>query len=167
MTALLPYNTSLQPLPPTGRERADTESPLPLFMRKREFPPAWLLSVLSCQQDIPSPVAGPLPSARVGAIAEGTGLADMPNGTCRFCYAREDPDASQVFVDKVLLQGRARNTGLSIFLVYSSAGARQPCAQHPANLVLASTLAAVLISSGFPCTSTVLPMPFGHDRRPC
>lgn len=109
MTALLPY-TSLQPLPPTGRERADTESPLPLFMRKGEFPPAWLVSVLSCQQDIPSPVAGPLPSARVGAIAEGTGLADMPNGTCRFCYAREDPDTSQVFVGKVLLQGRARST---------------------------------------------------------
>lgn len=167
MTALLPYNTSLQPFPPTGRETADTESPLPLFMRKGEFPPAWLIFVLSCQQDIPSPVAGPLPSARLGAIAEGTGLADMPNGTCRFCYAREDPDASQVFVGKVLLQGRARNTSLSIFLVYSSAGARQPCAQHPANLVLPSTLAAVLISSGFPCTSTVLPTPFGHDRRPC
>jgi len=86
----------------------------------------------------------------------------MPNGTCWCCYAREEPDASQVFVGKVLLQRRARNTGLSIFLVYSSAAAH-----HPANVVLASAAPAVPASADSPRTPAVLPMAFSCDRGPC
>lgn len=87
-------------------------------------------------------------SARLGAAAERTGLAAVPIGTCWFCYAREEPDASPVFVSKIWLQGRARNTGLSTVLAYASAGVHQPpfstlqaqcwhprCLQPPSHLV--------------------------------
>lgn len=72
----------------------------------------------------------------------------------------------RVFVSKIWLQGRARNTGLSTFLAYTSAGVHQPSLQHPASPMLASTLPAAPISLCFPCTPQCCPCPLAVTR-PC
>lgn len=121
----------------------------------------------SCSLHSPASRTAPAPgrtmiSCQSRSNGSGTGLADMPNGTCSFCCAREEPAASQVSVGKVLVRGAARSTELSSFLVHSSAGAHHPALStlevqcwHPHWLQTSS-------HQVFPCTST-----FSCDRGPC
>lgn len=134
--ALLPQHFS--PAPSSHRHRESRHCPW--WGKGREFPLASLLLLL--------PIATPLPSAKVCATAEKPWWADMATGMCWFCCARQESGSSQVFVSKVLLQGRARNTRLSTFLAYSSVGVHQPCPQHSTNPKLASIPTAALISIG-------------------
>lgn len=117
-TALLPYNASLslQTLLPTGREGADPESPLGhgkggiSFCYAGSGIPTWGRISL-----VPTWVGG-------YPMAERTGLAVRQVAPAGFAVPQKFAvlDASQIFVGKVLLQGRARDTGLRIFLVQSS-----------------------------------------------
>lgn len=117
-TALLPYNASLslQTLLPTGREGADPESPLGhgkggiSFCYAGSGIPTWGRISL-----VPTWVGG-------YPMAERTGLAVRQVAPAGFAVPQKFAvlDAPQIFVGKVLLQGRARDTGLRIFLVQSS-----------------------------------------------
>lgn len=100
------------PFPPqAGREQTLRA---PYGMRKGQFPPAVL------PEDTPSPRAGSVPGWEPWQRALGWQTGQMALAGFAVPQRFAVPDASQVFVGKALLQRRAKDTGLSIFLVQSS-----------------------------------------------